>query len=135
MRENEPDSCFIFLVGTKNDLLVSIFYLVLNFYICHTFYIQYLTCTCSYKPSEERQRTEKDAIRIATEMHAEFWAVSAKTGKTKSSYLPLVAAQHMKKIMNTGHPRQVKSHCKNLFIFLNYFQGKTFRGFSSGWQL
>lgn len=36
------------------------------------------------KPLEERQRTEKDAVRIATEMHAEFWSVSSKTGKAKN---------------------------------------------------
>uniref|UniRef100_A0A3B3YQJ2 Ras-related protein Rab-36 n=1 Tax=Poecilia mexicana TaxID=48701 RepID=A0A3B3YQJ2_9TELE len=51
MRENDPNSCFIFLVGTKTDLL----------------------------PSDERERTEKDAVHIAAEMHAEFWTLSAKT--------------------------------------------------------
>lgn len=48
------------------------------------------------KPSEERQRTEKDAIKIATEMRAEFWAVSAKTGKMKSSHLSVVAVWYIK---------------------------------------
>lgn len=42
------------------------------------------------KPLEEKQRTEKDAIRIATEMHAEFWAVSAKTGKAENSHLSVL---------------------------------------------
>lgn len=37
------------------------------------------------QPSDEKQQTEKDAIRIAAEMHAEFWAVSAKTGETVTS--------------------------------------------------
>eukprot|EP00064_Thunnus_orientalis_P009185 superscaffoldBa00001153_g9208 len=64
MRENEPGSCFIFLVGTKSDLL----------------------------PLEEKQRTERDAIRIATEMHAEFWAVSAKTGENVQGFFFRVAA-------------------------------------------
>nr|XP_043887982.1 ras-related protein Rab-36 [Solea senegalensis] len=64
LRENEPDSCFIFLVGNKSDLL----------------------------PSEERQRTEKDAIRLATELHAEFWAVSAKTGENVQGFFFRVAA-------------------------------------------
>ncbi|KAF3698886.1 Ras-related protein Rab-36 [Channa argus] len=64
MSENKPDSCLIFLVGTKNDLL----------------------------PSEERQRTENDAIRIATEMQAEFWAVSAKTGGNVQRFFFRVAA-------------------------------------------
>ncbi|KAM9845315.1 ras-related protein Rab-36 [Aulostomus maculatus] len=64
MRENEPNSCFIFLVGTKSDLL----------------------------PLEERQRTERDAIRIATDMHAEFWAVSAKSGENVQGFFFRVAA-------------------------------------------
>lgn len=64
LRENEPDSCFTFLVGTKSDLLSS----------------------------EERQRTEKDAIKMALEMEAEFWAVSSKTGENVRGFFFRVAA-------------------------------------------
>ncbi|XP_047445632.1 ras-related protein Rab-36 isoform X2 [Mugil cephalus] len=64
LRENEPNSCFVFLVGTKTDLL----------------------------PLEEKRRTEKDALRIATEMHAEFWAVSAKTGENVQGFFFRIAA-------------------------------------------
>uniref|UniRef100_A0A8D3BE36 Ras-related protein Rab-36 n=1 Tax=Scophthalmus maximus TaxID=52904 RepID=A0A8D3BE36_SCOMX len=71
MSENEPGSCFIFLVGTKKDLL----------------------------PSEERQRTEKDAVRVATEMHAEFWAVSSKTGENVQGFFFRVAALAFEKCM------------------------------------
>ncbi|XP_036939450.1 ras-related protein Rab-36 [Acanthopagrus latus] len=93
MRENEPDSCFIFLVGTKNDLL----------------------------PLEERQRTEKDAIRIATEIHAEFWAVSAKTGENVQGFFFRVAALAFEKCIlkdmenvvpvGIGHKDIIKSDC------------------------
>ncbi|KAF3858844.1 hypothetical protein F7725_012045, partial [Dissostichus mawsoni] len=83
MRENEPDSCFIFLVGTKSDLM----------------------------PLEERQRTEKDAIRIATEMHAEFWAVSSKTGENVQGFFFRVAAlafeKCMLKDMENGAPASI----------------------------
>ncbi|XP_034468656.1 ras-related protein Rab-36 [Hippoglossus hippoglossus] len=83
MGENEPDSCFIFLVGTKNDLL----------------------------PPEERERTEKDAIRLATEMHAEFWAVSAKTGENVQGFFFRVAALSLEKCilkdMETGIPASI----------------------------
>ncbi|XP_029282942.1 ras-related protein Rab-36 [Cottoperca gobio] len=83
MRENEPDSCFIFLVGTKSDLL----------------------------PLEERQRTEKDAIRIATEMHAEFWAVSSKTGENVQGFFFRVAALAFQKCvlkdMENGVPARI----------------------------
>ncbi|XP_032421791.1 ras-related protein Rab-36-like [Xiphophorus hellerii] len=63
MRENDPNSCFIFLVGTKTDLL----------------------------PSDERERTEKDAVHIAAEMHAEFWTLSAKTGENVQAFFFRVA--------------------------------------------
>ncbi|XP_048877407.1 ras-related protein Rab-36 isoform X2 [Brienomyrus brachyistius] len=53
MKENEPGMCFVFLVGTKRDLL---------------------------SPAE-CQRTERDAVRMAADMQAEFWSVSAKTGE------------------------------------------------------
>ncbi|XP_039670659.1 ras-related protein Rab-36 isoform X1 [Perca fluviatilis] len=83
MSENEPDSCFIFLVGTKSDLL----------------------------PLEERQRTEKDAIQMATEMHAEFWAVSAKTGENVQAFFFRVAALAFEKCvlkdMENGVPASI----------------------------
>ncbi|KAM3604762.1 uncharacterized protein V6R79_015913 [Siganus canaliculatus] len=83
MRENEPGSSFIFLVGTKSDLL----------------------------PSEERQRTEKDAVRIAAEMHAEFWAVSAKTGENVQGFFFRVAALAFEKCilkdMENGVPATI----------------------------
>lgn len=97
MRENEPDSCFIFLVGTKNDLLVSIFYIIFKCRFLHIYFILSVPNCVVLKPSEERQRTEKDAIKIATEMHAEFWAVSAKTGITKRSHSSVVAICYIKK--------------------------------------
>ncbi|KAF7646566.1 hypothetical protein LDENG_00185440 [Lucifuga dentata] len=64
MRDNEPDSCSVFLVGTKSDLL----------------------------PSEERWRTERDAVRMAVDMHAEFWAVSSKSGENVQQFFFRVAA-------------------------------------------
>nr|XP_055064797.1 ras-related protein Rab-36 isoform X1 [Misgurnus anguillicaudatus] len=64
LKENEPNSCFVFLVGTKRDLLSS----------------------------QECQRTERDAIKIAAEMNAEFWTVSSKTGENVSEFFFRVAA-------------------------------------------
>lgn len=32
------------------------------------------------KSQEECQRTERDAVKMASEMNAEFWSVSSKTG-------------------------------------------------------
>lgn len=83
-----------------------------------------LTNCLVLKPSEERQRTEKDAIRIATEMRAELWAVSAKTGKRKNR------SAHTSVLYGTLRQHEYKEtvHC-------SYFQGRTCRGFSSGWRL
>ncbi|XP_041584282.1 ras-related protein Rab-36 isoform X2 [Vulpes lagopus] len=53
LRENEPGSCFVFLVGTKKDLLSG--------------------AAC--------KQAEVEAVRLANEMQAEYWSVSAKTGK------------------------------------------------------
>ncbi|XP_055260889.1 ras-related protein Rab-36 isoform X2 [Moschus berezovskii] len=52
LRENEPGSCFLFLVGTKKDLLSG--------------------AAC--------EQAEAEAVRLANEMQAEYWSVSAKTG-------------------------------------------------------
>ncbi|KAF5923076.1 hypothetical protein HPG69_016543 [Diceros bicornis minor] len=51
LRENEPGSCFVFLVGTKKDLLAG--------------------TAC--------EQAEAEAVRLANEMQAEYWSVSAKT--------------------------------------------------------
>ncbi|XP_066514967.1 ras-related protein Rab-36 [Hoplias malabaricus] len=64
LKENEPNSCFIFLVGTKRDLLSP----------------------------EECQRTERDAVKMASEMNAEFWSVSSKTGQNVQEFFFRVAA-------------------------------------------
>nr|XP_034380816.1 ras-related protein Rab-36 isoform X3 [Arvicanthis niloticus] len=52
LRENEAGSCFIFLVGTKKDLLSG--------------------AAC--------EQAEAEAVHLANEMQAEYWSVSAKTG-------------------------------------------------------
>ncbi|XP_026862282.1 ras-related protein Rab-36 isoform X2 [Electrophorus electricus] len=62
--ENEPNTCFMFLVGTKRDLLSA----------------------------EECQRTERDAVKMASEMNAEFWSVSSKTGENVQEFFFRVAA-------------------------------------------
>ncbi|KAL4609640.1 ras-related protein Rab-36 [Arapaima gigas] len=71
MKENEPGSCMVFLVGTKRDLLSS----------------------------EECSKTETDAIEIANEMKAEFWSVSAKTGENVQDLFFRVAALAFEDIM------------------------------------
>uniref|UniRef100_S4RIU7 Ras-related protein Rab-36 n=1 Tax=Petromyzon marinus TaxID=7757 RepID=S4RIU7_PETMA len=65
MKENDPDSVLVFLVGTKKDLLSE--------------------GQCS--------RVESDAIKIAKEMKAEYWSVSAKTGDGIKDFFFRIAAQ------------------------------------------
>uniref|UniRef100_A0A8C5WPC6 Ras-related protein Rab-36 n=1 Tax=Laticauda laticaudata TaxID=8630 RepID=A0A8C5WPC6_LATLA len=64
LRENHPGSSFVFLVGTKKDLLSN----------------------------AESERTERDAVRLANEMQAEYWSVSAKTGENVKDFFFRVAA-------------------------------------------
>ena len=64
-KENkEVKNLLVFLVGTKNDLVST--------YECN--------------------KTESDAIKIAQRMNAEFWNVSAKTGKNVKEFFCRVAA-------------------------------------------
>ncbi|XP_009981670.1 PREDICTED: ras-related protein Rab-36 isoform X2 [Tauraco erythrolophus] len=85
LRENEPDSSFIFLVGTKKDLVSDA--------VC--------------------ERTELDAIRFANEMQAEYWSVSAKTGENVREFFSRVAAlafeqSMLKELEKTGgHMAQI----------------------------
>ncbi|XP_064531555.1 ras-related protein Rab-36 isoform X1 [Pseudopipra pipra] len=102
LRENEPDSSFIFLVGTKKDLVSDA--------VC--------------------ERTELDAICLANEMRAEYWSVSAKTGENVKEFFSRVAAlafeqSIIKELENTpGHMAQIGAG--NLismwsFVFYVYF--------------
>ncbi|NWH57275.1 RAB36 protein, partial [Geococcyx californianus] len=81
LRENEPESSLIFLVGTKKDLVSDA--------VC--------------------KRTELDAIRFAMEMQAEYWSVSAKTGENVKEFFSRVAALSfeqsiMKELENASRP-------------------------------
>ncbi|KAJ8287134.1 hypothetical protein GJAV_G00048030 [Gymnothorax javanicus] len=64
MKENDPRSCSVFLIGTKKDLLAP----------------------------AECQRVERDATNMATELRAEFWSVSSKTGENVRECFFRVAA-------------------------------------------
>ncbi|XP_041276408.1 ras-related protein Rab-36 isoform X1 [Onychostruthus taczanowskii] len=85
LSENEPGSSFIFLVGTKKDLVSDA--------VC--------------------ERTELDAIRFAKEMQAEYWSVSAKTGENVKEFFSRVAAlafeqSMIKELESTpGHRAQI----------------------------
>uniref|UniRef100_A0A8C4U505 Ras-related protein Rab-36 n=1 Tax=Falco tinnunculus TaxID=100819 RepID=A0A8C4U505_FALTI len=85
LKENEPDSSFIFLVGTKKDLVSDA--------VC--------------------ERTELDAIRFANEMQAEYWSVSAKTGENVKEFFSRVAALAFEQSMikelekTAGHMTQI----------------------------
>ncbi|XP_032303819.1 ras-related protein Rab-36 isoform X5 [Coturnix japonica] len=85
LRENEPNSIFIFLVGTKKDLVSDA--------VC--------------------KKTELDAIRFANDMQAEYWSVSAKTGENVKELFFRVAALAFEQSMirelekTTGHMAQI----------------------------
>ncbi|XP_040859804.1 ras-related protein Rab-36 [Ochotona curzoniae] len=64
LRENEAGSCLLFLVGTKKDLLSG--------------------AAC--------EQAEAEAVHLASEMQAEYWSVSAKTGENVKAFFSRVAA-------------------------------------------
>ncbi|XP_045390166.1 ras-related protein Rab-36 isoform X4 [Lemur catta] len=59
LQENAANSCFIFLVGTKKDLLSG--------------------AAC--------EQAEAEAVHLANEMQAEYWSVSAKTGSWEAGLM------------------------------------------------
>uniref|UniRef100_A0A8V1AGP3 Ras-related protein Rab-34 n=1 Tax=Gallus gallus TaxID=9031 RepID=A0A8V1AGP3_CHICK len=64
LKENDPSNVILFLVGSKKDLSTPAQY----------------------------SRMEKDALRVAQEMQAEFWAVSSLTGENVRDFFFRVAA-------------------------------------------
>ncbi|KAG8455844.1 hypothetical protein GDO86_001877 [Hymenochirus boettgeri] len=90
LRENEQDSCSIFLVGTKKDTLSE----------------------------AELERTEQDAVRVAMELQAEYWSVSAKTGEDVKDFFFRVAAlafeQSMKKELEKNRDSTAQIGAGNL---------------------
>ncbi|KAF4082641.1 hypothetical protein AMELA_G00153910 [Ameiurus melas] len=81
LNENEPNSCFIFLVGTKRDLLSP----------------------------DECQRTERDAVKMAAEMNAEFWSVSSKTGRKRAAVLLPCGRSGFRRLRPEGHGARLQN--------------------------
>ncbi|XP_028322675.1 ras-related protein Rab-34 [Gouania willdenowi] len=83
MKENDPSSVLLFLVGTKKDL----------------------------SSPEQLAQTEREAIRLSEEIKAEYWAVSAKSGDGVRQFFFRVAsltfeANVLSELEKTG-PRHV----------------------------
>ncbi|XP_065760732.1 ras-related protein Rab-36 isoform X3 [Muntiacus reevesi] len=95
LRENEPGACFLFLVGTKKDLLS--------------------VAAC--------EQAEAEAVRLANEMQAEYWSVSAKTGpcgvpawhlREAGAASPGTTALSRPYLRRAGGPaRRRSTHCLN----------------------
>lgn len=84
MKENDPTSVLLFLVGTKKDLSVSV-----SFSYCKVLYFFFICakdclphCCVFLQSPAQYSLIEQDAIKVAQEMKAEYWAVSALSGKT-----------------------------------------------------
>ncbi|XP_053557969.1 ras-related protein Rab-36 [Bombina bombina] len=78
LKENEPGTCSVFLVGTKKDTLSD----------------------------AECDRTEHDALQYANQMQAEYWSVSAKTGEHVKEFFFRVAALSFERSMKTELDQQ-----------------------------
>ncbi|XP_054112150.1 ras-related protein Rab-34 isoform X9 [Callithrix jacchus] len=68
LKENDPSSVLLFLVGSKKDLSTPAQYALM----------------------------EKDALKVAQEMKAEYWAVSSLTALFLSTYLLLVSGENVR---------------------------------------
>ncbi|KAE8622189.1 hypothetical protein XENTR_v10005133 [Xenopus tropicalis] len=64
LKENDPSSALLFLVGSKKDL----------------------------SPPAQYALMEKDAIKVAKEMQAEYWSVSSLTGENVKEFFFRVAS-------------------------------------------
>ncbi|CAM5164382.1 unnamed protein product [Eretmochelys imbricata] len=64
LKENDPSNVILFLVGSKKDL----------------------------SPPAQYSLIERDAIKVAKEMHAEYWAVSSLTGENVREFFFRVAS-------------------------------------------
>ncbi|KAM9788347.1 ras-related protein Rab-34-like [Neosynchiropus ocellatus] len=81
MKENDPSSVLLFLVGTKKDL----------------------------SSPEQLARVEQEAIRLSEQIRAEYWAVSAKSGDGVRDFFFRVAsltfeANVLSELEKTGSP-------------------------------
>ncbi|ELK26399.1 Ras-related protein Rab-36 [Myotis davidii] len=89
LRENEPGSCFIFLVGTKKDLLGEV-----------GREAQWEAAATSRRLLEGPlpqsraacEQAEGEAVHLANQLQAEYWSVSAKTGENVTAFFSRVAA-------------------------------------------
>ncbi|XP_059829266.1 ras-related protein Rab-34a isoform X3 [Hypanus sabinus] len=105
LKENDPASVLLFLVGTKKDLSYTIH--------------------CPVQSASQYSLIEKDAIKIAKEMKAEYWAVSSLTGENVNEFFFRVAsltfeANVLAELEKTGPRRigdvvRINNNDKNLF--------------------
>eukprot|EP00074_Homo_sapiens_P110184 XP_024306745.1 ras-related protein Rab-34 isoform X9 [Homo sapiens] len=88
LKENDPSSVLLFLVGSKKDLSVSVPVGGLPSLVreCPP-----LTLAFPQTPAQYALM-EKDALQVAQEMKAEYWAVSSLTGENVREFFFRVAA-------------------------------------------
>ncbi|XP_042547807.1 ras-related protein Rab-34 isoform X2 [Dipodomys spectabilis] len=88
LKENDPSSVLLFLVGSKKDLSVSV---PMGGPPDLGRQPPYLTLTFPQTPAQYALM-EKDALKVAQEIKAEYWAVSSLTGENVREFFFRVAA-------------------------------------------
>ncbi|XP_068509313.1 ras-related protein Rab-34 isoform X2 [Syngnathus scovelli] len=85
MKENDPSSVLLFLVGTKKDLSVG-----------EEPFTQTIVSSSdvffSCQSPEQLAQVEQEAVRMSEEIQAEYWAVSAKSGDGVRDFFLRVAS-------------------------------------------
>ncbi|KAF6299476.1 RAB34, member RAS oncogene family [Rhinolophus ferrumequinum] len=88
LKENDPSGVLLFLVGSKKDLSVSVPVGGLPDLVREP---PHLTLTFPKTPAQY-VLMERDALKMAQEMKAEYWAVSSLTGENVREFFFRVAA-------------------------------------------
>ncbi|KAM9811299.1 LOW QUALITY PROTEIN: ras-related protein Rab-34a [Syngnathus typhle] len=87
LRENDPTAVQLFLVGTKKDLSVR----ALRgppYVICKVT----MTLSFVWQSPAQYSQIERDALQVAGEMRAEYWALSSLTGENVKEFFFRVAS-------------------------------------------
>ncbi|KAL4608423.1 ras-related protein Rab-34 isoform X2 [Arapaima gigas] len=87
MKENDPSSMLLFLVGTKKDLRVRAFAVILSRSSGSPVQTGVLP-----QSADQVSEIEQEAIRLAEEIRAEYWAVSALSGQSVKEFFFRVAS-------------------------------------------
>ncbi|NWR98677.1 RAB34 protein, partial [Motacilla alba] len=103
LKENDPSNVILFLVGSKKDLSVSVSPSL--WASCALLSLSPTHARLGWQTPAQYSLMEKDALKVAQEMQAEYWAVSSLTGESRQAGGPQIPAS-----ARSGGTQGVSSH-------------------------